>query len=503
MARVVDNIQGRWHRRAFLLLVVCMAVSAWIAWPTVSALLYEWNRGLYSHGWLVFALSLFYLFRLETRPTAGRWLSLVVALLSAFTWWFGLVLGIETIQYAALYGLLLSLILSIWGFPFLYDVKYMMIALAMAFPVWEHIQAPLQRLSTEISVIIVDLLGINIHREGFLLSVPGGRFLIEPACAGLGFLLTALSLVLLFAAWFKLHWKQLFKMLIVSLLLAMLANWIRVVIIVLIGNYTEMQSPLVEDHFTLGWLIFGVIYCPYYWFQVRTVGDERRHVAPFYKSIGYQDLRWPLGVVAIVAAFPVLNACVGVTQGSRSSNAHSVMETYQGQSANPVIKLSVSPKKWHPEISGADSEGFYRIHQDGYFFTAFVVETNYYPGGRMLPKSGNKVFDSRFWSMSDETLQDSEMLLKLSSARGQYRNIVYSYIINGEATGDVLEAKKLVLDAYLDNNPRMFFIAVMVDHGYITTPRVSDVALKVLKELTAHFKPYSSHKPVRDDHENR
>jgi exosortase/archaeosortase family protein len=43
------------------------------------------------------------------------------------------------------------------------------------------------------------------------------------------------------------------------LLLALLGNWLRIISIVIVGHVTEMQSPLVSDHGTFGWLIFAAL----------------------------------------------------------------------------------------------------------------------------------------------------------------------------------------------------------------------------------------------------
>lgn len=49
--------------------------------------------------------------------------------------------------------------------------------------------------------------------------------------------------------------------------LGLLANWLRIYILVLIGYHTEMQSSLMNDHETFGWVVFAFILIPAIYFS--------------------------------------------------------------------------------------------------------------------------------------------------------------------------------------------------------------------------------------------
>jgi exosortase/archaeosortase family protein len=55
--------------------------------------------------------------------------------------------------------------------------------------------------------------------------------------------------------------------LIVAITLGLIANWLRIYLLVLIGYHTEMQSSLMRDHETFGWILFACLLMPAIYFS--------------------------------------------------------------------------------------------------------------------------------------------------------------------------------------------------------------------------------------------
>lgn len=448
-----NGLRAKSHTSRFVLFVVALLLCAWLAWDSVGPLMKEWSSGLYSQGWLIFALSIGHLYQIRVATNHWRWVGLLLMAGAGALWWLGLVLGIETIQYAALFGVFLALVVSVWGLEFAFQAKYMLIALGLAFPVWEHLQEPLQALSTIVSVNLLRWFGVPVLQEGFLLTVPGGRFLIEPACAGLAFILTALSLVFLFRAWFRVSFARLVKMLAVSMLLAIVANWIRVVAIVLIGNYSQMQNPMVDDHAGLGWVIFGLIYCPYFWFQVRYHGESETgadQVQPF----ALPELRWVVLAVLMLALFPFSDFLLRKDQQEQQSLSALLSEVEGLQAAAPF-------EDWQPDIAGAEQAHYFRIKQAGQSYWVYIAETNYRPGGKMLIKSGNRFFEPGLWQVEQKRRMQQGAHFQLRGPKGYQRELDYAYVVAGQPYGRLLDAKKALLQAYLTGRDQLYLVVVM------------------------------------------
>src|SRR5690606_37908570 len=47
-----------------------------------------------------------------------------------------------------------------------------------------------------------------------------------------------------------------------AVLLALLTNWLRIFLLVVIGYQTEMKSSLMEDHEFFGWVLFALVMLP-------------------------------------------------------------------------------------------------------------------------------------------------------------------------------------------------------------------------------------------------
>ena len=94
-------------------------------------------------------------------------------------------------------------------------------------------------------------------REENLIILPAGKLSVEEACSGLRYLLAALTLGCLYA---YLNYETLRARIVVVLVsagAAVLANILRVFIVVYLGYSTDMQHPYVHDHLMLGWYLFG------------------------------------------------------------------------------------------------------------------------------------------------------------------------------------------------------------------------------------------------------
>ena len=50
-----------------------------------------------------------------------------------------------------------------------------------------------------------------------------------------------------------------------GLALSIVANWIRILAIITVGNATQMDHWIVDGHLFFGWLLFSGMLIPYFW----------------------------------------------------------------------------------------------------------------------------------------------------------------------------------------------------------------------------------------------
>ena len=136
-------------------------------------------------------------------------------------------------------------------FPALYSL--------MALPLWDYINPVFRLISLKMTEQFLGLSPIPHYVEGYRIELAKGVFVVDDGCSGLRFMVSALAIALLYA--FLYFDTNRARLLCVAslLLLALVGNWIRIIMIVLIGYITDMKSSLVHDHATFGWIIFAVL----------------------------------------------------------------------------------------------------------------------------------------------------------------------------------------------------------------------------------------------------
>lgn len=128
--------------------------------------------------------------------------------------------------------------------------------LIFIFPVWGALVPLLQNISTKAVTFIMGFSGIPIYVEGQFITIPAGVFEIAGGCSGLRYLIVSLAISSLFIFLYIQNVKRACLFLTVAILGALLTNWIRITALIVIGDYTDMQSSLMTDHNAFGWYLY-------------------------------------------------------------------------------------------------------------------------------------------------------------------------------------------------------------------------------------------------------
>ena len=108
--------------------------------------------------------------------------------------------------------------------------------------------------------LIVSLLGIPIHREGFHIIIPAGDLLVGNPCSGLRSLISFLALGALFAYMINTSTLKKWVLFISAVPVALLSNIVRVPILILISHYWGLEAAAPESfwHDASGILVFVI-----------------------------------------------------------------------------------------------------------------------------------------------------------------------------------------------------------------------------------------------------
>jgi len=114
----------------------------------------------------------------------------------------------------------------------------------------------LQDISVSVVTYFMGFTGVPTYVEGNLVTIPAGVFEIADGCSGLRYMIVSLAISSLFSFLYINNVKKAVGFFTLAIFGALLTNWIRITALILIGEYTNMESSLMADHNTFGWYLF-------------------------------------------------------------------------------------------------------------------------------------------------------------------------------------------------------------------------------------------------------
>jgi exosortase len=244
------------------------AAFALLAIPTAITLGDEvWSRESGAHGPIVLGTGAWLLWRqipelkAEGRP-GPAWLTALILAPALALYVFGRAYDFISLEAAGLYGVGIGMLHSVVGlrvmlknwFPFLY------LGFMIPPPDWvlDYVTAPLKHFVSYAATEPLSVLGIPLAREGVTIFVAQYQLLVEDACSGLNSLvgLTAISLLYIYlmrgSSW-------IYSLVLLSLVIpiAVIANIIRIVILICLTYFVGDEVAQGFSHFAAGLVLFA------------------------------------------------------------------------------------------------------------------------------------------------------------------------------------------------------------------------------------------------------
>jgi EpsI family protein len=101
--------------------------------------------------------------------------------------------------------------------------------------------------------------GIPVFREGQNFVIPSGHWSVVEACSGIRYLIASLTVGTLYAYLTYTSLKRRLLFILVSILVPIVANWLRAYMIVMLGHFSGNKLAVGVDHLIYGWVFFGVV----------------------------------------------------------------------------------------------------------------------------------------------------------------------------------------------------------------------------------------------------
>lgn len=233
-------------------------------------LVWVWERWMaseyYGHGLLIPPVVAYLIYRrrelLISAPKSRDGLGLALTVGGVFLHLIATQLDVNFVSAFAMIPVLLGLAGWLWGRTVLLAVLFPICYLGFAVPVdrllIDAFSSPLQLMAAKVAAVFGQVIGLPIAREGVNISVPEYSFEVAIACSGLKSLITMTALAALYAYLLEAKAWQRAAVLASSVPVALLANSVRVTLILLLARSMGERAAEGFFHTFSGGVVFMV-----------------------------------------------------------------------------------------------------------------------------------------------------------------------------------------------------------------------------------------------------
>lgn len=353
------------HKRHALPLVLLVAWALFYI-STFSGLLRRWTQWDQDLSYGLPVLAIFVYLFLKTLPWACDpprprqfvfWVG--ACAVCSFAWLASHLVGISIFEQLMLIPLLALGLTSLFGVRTIFRHRMLLLLPIFVIPVWGSLNGVLLNISSTVVGELVRVIGMPARIEGNSIFIPYGHIIIADGCSGLRYFVISLLLGYLLAYMNRYTERGFLVVLIVAATIGLIANWLRIFILIMIGYGTQMQSPLMADHELFGWILFAALCLPALYFApvVKTTSGKTAPLLdtgpPSWRRVGL--------VCGALALGPVLSIGVSMPPSVRT------IENYWGESmtshgASMPMPVTV-PENNHSETVALSSAVRARLDQ--------------------------------------------------------------------------------------------------------------------------------------------
>ena len=295
-------------RRALPALLLLWAVLLLLYRDTAVAMVQIWSRSdTFAHAFLVPPIALWLAWRKRDtlalmRPSPQPWVLLPMAAIGLL-WLLGELVVVNAATQFALVALLVLAVPAVLGLAVARQLMFPLGFLFFAVPIGEFMTPHMIVWTADATIMALRWTGIPVYREGMQFVIPSGNWSVVEACSGVRYLIASFMVGTLFA---YLNYRSMKRRLLfvgVSILVPIVANWVRAYMIVMLGHLSGNTIAVGVDHLIYGWVFFGVVIVIMFligarWSEPDAVAAHAPAMAPI--GMGQGSVAWSSSVLAAV-----------------------------------------------------------------------------------------------------------------------------------------------------------------------------------------------------------
>ena len=243
------------------------ALVLWILffyWETGVSMVKIWARSdTFAHSFFVVPISFWLIWRqrkvltkMMPKQELSPWLYIGCI---AFLWFLGALASINSLTQLSLVAILVFTVPAILGWDVTRVIFFPLFFLFFSVPLGEFLMPSLMELTALVTVSALRLTGIPVYREGLQFIISSGHWSVVEACSGIRYLIASMTVGALFSYLSFTSTRRRIIFVIVSILVPIVANWMRAYLIVLLGHISGNKLAAGVDHLIYGWIFFGIV----------------------------------------------------------------------------------------------------------------------------------------------------------------------------------------------------------------------------------------------------
>ncbi|MDR3453998.1 MAG: exosortase A [Rhodoferax sp.] len=282
-----------------------------------------WARSeTFTHAFLVPPIVLWLVWRQRRRmaeqtpqPALGV---VLLAACVAFGWLLGDLAAVNAVTQLALVSLLVLAVPAVLGWSITRLILFPLGFLFFAVPIGEFVMPQLMLWTADFTISALRLSGVPVYREGLQFVIPSGSWSVIEACSGVRYLIASLTVGTLFAYLNYHSTKRRVLFVMVSILVPVIANWMRAYMIVMLAHLSGNKLAVGVDHLIYGWLFFGFVIMTMFTIGIRWAEpDKSDKVVEAERARQSSALPFsPAKLWTITACFAVLAALPHIALGT-------------------------------------------------------------------------------------------------------------------------------------------------------------------------------------------
>lgn len=220
---------------------------------------HSFDDGTYSHAYLIPFITLYLYHQLKDEGLLAyqqsfSWLKFSFFALACYALYVAAAAQISLGYWLASLAVIITAIIMLYQYH--WRIIFPAAFLILIIPIWGTLTTILQSMSVKAVNYMMGYTGIPTYVEGNFVSIPAGTFEIAGGCSGLRYFIVALAISALYIFLNMRKKRNILLFLSFAIIGALVTNWIRITLLIVIGQYTNMTSELMTDHNNFGWYVF-------------------------------------------------------------------------------------------------------------------------------------------------------------------------------------------------------------------------------------------------------